>query len=159
MRLYQLLRKGISANQIMVACLSLFFWGSSCSSANPDMELAKRQCDNYYKFLKERQVDSTLQLFGVQADIKTRNQLIADLDANRKALGNVVSASRYTTKVTKDSKDGKNETQVAIVYKVQYDSSYLSKEVFYFHMSGGFVGRIDSLSCEGWEEAEKKNIN
>lgn len=156
MRFHQSLRSGTSAIHKWVVCLSLIFVIGSCTSVNPEVEMAKKQCDKYYRFLREREVDSTLQLFGVQADIKTRNQLIADLDANRKALGNIVSAERYTTKVTVTTKDGKQDEQVAIVYKVQYDSSYLSKEVFYFHTAGGFAGRIDSISCEGWEEGEKK---
>jgi hypothetical protein len=120
------------------------------------MELAKKQCEKYYRFIQARQIDSTLQLFGVQPDIKSHNQLVADLDANRQSLGNISTVNRYTTKITTEIKDGKKSKQIAIVYKVQYDSSYLSKEVFYFHGGATFTGIIDSISCEGWEDSEKK---
>jgi hypothetical protein len=130
--------------------LFLMLMVPSCSSDQANMRLTKQQCERFYHYIRSENVDSISTLFGAKLGEPSQRELFAEIELNREDLGDIVSAKLEKAERNVIRVKGQKQDVITITYKVEYDSSYYSKEQFYFHLTNDYKGIIDSMSTEKW---------
>ncbi len=136
---------------LLSACFAIL---PSCNNDHKNIALSQEQCEKYYHYIETDKVDSISTLFGVALGEPAQRQLFAEIELRQEELGDLKSAK--FTKAERNIKliDGKKNDIITITFKVEYDSSYYSREQFYFHIADGFKGIIDSMATEGWDDKQ-----
>ncbi len=136
---------------LLSACFTIL---PSCNNDHKNIALSQEQCEKYYHYIKSNNVDSISALFGVALGEPAQRQLFAEIELRQEELGDLKSAKLTKTERNIKIVDGKKNDIVTITFKVEYDSSYYSREQFYFHIAEGFKGIIDSMATEGWDDRQ-----